>query len=350
VAKKSGKSEPQARRLSEFKAEKNRDPLPVYVLRGTDPYLMDQGRQEVRARVIGDADPGLAMLETVGAETRLAEVFDALRTLPFLAPRRLVLVREADPFVKDCRETLEKYLAEPSPCGTLCLEVATWNEQTRLAKRVAEIGALVACEIADAANLPAWLQDRAKKGHGKKLAPAAARMLTEYLGHDFASLLGAVEMLALYVGARPDIGETDVDALVTRGHHERVWDLCDAVAEGRVVRALELLDAFIAEGMVTPQIVGLLRSTFRQLVRVQALTQRRGFDAAMQESGVPWPARDRVRRALAALSADDLADAYQALVDADAASKSSSADERLILDALVHRLCTVGAARRAVVG
>ena len=338
-------------RLSDFRAEKNPAPRPIYVLRGTDPYLLDQARRHVRAQTIGDADPGLAVVEMEGAEAVLADVMDSLRTLPFLAPRRLVIVREAEDFLekparKDekVRDVLRDYLENPSATGSLCLEVASWNKSTNLAERVDQVGVLVACELTDAARIPAWLQSEATKRYKKKLSFGAAQLLVEHLGTEFASLLSALDALSLYAGAAEKIDVPDVDALVARGHHERVWALCDAVAERRVARALELLDVFWTEGMVAPQIVGLLRTTFRQLLRVRALSRKMGLDAAMEKAAVNYYARDRVRRAVKAFSDSHLADSYQALVDADLEAKTTPND-RLVMETLIHRLCLPEAAR-----
>ncbi len=338
MAKRSKKKD-DAKRLSDFLKHKGRaEPLPVYVLRGTDPYLMGKARATVRRRTIGDADPGLALAEFDGGEAEAADVLDALRTLPLLADRRLVLVRDAEAFLNaDTRPLLEKYLDEPSAAGVLCLEVGSWNPSTRLAKKVAEVGLVVACEADKPNKIPGWLQGEAKRQYGKALTFEAARMLQEFLGDDFAALTHALDALALYVGDADLIEATHVDALVARGHHERVWDLCDAVAEGRVARALELLDVFWTEGMAAPQIVGLLRPTYRQLIRVRALAEQMGVEAAMDRAGVHRAAFDRIRRAVDRFSADDLADAYQALVDADLAAKTRP-DDRMTMETLIHRL------------
>ena len=158
-------------RLGDFLKSPGADVKPIYVLKGTDPYLLDQARQEVRRRVLGDADPGLALLELQGPEAALADVLDALRTPPMLAPRRLVLIREAEAFLSPrggageeaspadekaadkaadggrIRAALQRYIEAPSPTGTLCLETSAWNETTTLARKVAEVGTLVYCEM-----------------------------------------------------------------------------------------------------------------------------------------------------------------------------------------------------------
>jgi len=367
-------------RLSDFQKQTKAAPKPIYVLLGTDLYLLDQGRRAVRRQVLADADPGMALLELGGEEAVLADVLDALRTPPFLAPRRLVIIREAEKFFgqkgggeeeedaeaargdpstrlgvalsaskgdgKKVREAILRYLDAPASTGSLCLEVASWNESTNLAKRVAEVGCLIRCEIIDPNLLPRWLQTETRERYHKTLTYAAAQMLLEYLGADMAALLAAIDALALFTESATVIDAPDVDSVIARGHHERVWALCDAVAERRIPAALELLDAFWAEGMVAPQIVGLLRPTFRQLIRTKALARRMSLDAAMAQAGVFYGAQDRVRRALAAFSDDHLAGAYQALVDADLEAKTTP-ERRLAMEALVHRLCRPEAARNA---
>jgi len=353
-------------RLSDFEKQAKAAPKPIYVLLGTDPYLLDKGRQTVRRQVLADADPGMALLELGGEEAVLADVLDALRTPPFLAPRRLVSIREAEKFLgqkggggeseedpeaargdgKKVREALLHYLEAPAPTGSLCLEVASWNESTNLAKRVAAVGCVICCEVTDPHVLPGWLQRETRERYHKTLTDAAAQMLLEYLGTDMAALLAALDALALFTESATAIDAPDVDSVIARGHHDRVWALSDAVAERRIPRALELLDTFWAEGMVAPQIVGLLRSTFRQLIRTKALARRMSLDAAMAQANIFYGAQDRVRRALAAFSVEHLAGAYQALVDADLEAKTTPND-RLAMETLVHRLCQPEAARDA---
>ena len=328
-------------RCSDFLAKvKKAPPAPIYVLAGGDPYLMTQAREAVRDRVLEGADPGLAVLEVEGPSADLADVLDALRTPAFLAPRRLVIVRDAEEFVTAARAALERYLAAPAATGSLCLEVRSWAPATKLGRLAAQAGFVVRCNADKPELLPRWLQRHAKEACGKTLAYRAADMLVEYLGANLGDLVAAVERLDLYTDDRPTIEEPDVDAVVARGLHEQVWALSSAVAERRLPHALELLNAFWTEGMTAPQVVGLLRREVRQLVLVNALARRMGLDQAMREAGVHPAAAARVRRALQTSSDDRLADAYQALVDADLTAKTTSND-RLAMETLLHRLCSV---------
>ncbi len=343
-------------RLSDFLTElKGAEPAPVYVLVGDDPYLLGQARDAITRCVFADEDPGLGMEEFDGLDASPGEVFDALRTPPLLASRFLVFVRQADAyrrqpstaFVSRARSGLEAYLAAPSPTAVLCLEVGSWNPSTKLGKLVAEKGRAVRCEADRPDRLPNWLVGEAKGQYGKELTYAAAFSLVEYLGPNIGDLVAALDRLDLYTGEAEAIDEPDVDAVVARGHHDRIWDLCDALAGRKVGRAMALLDGFWAEGVGGPQIVGLLRSELRALVKVKAYLRSMSLDRAMREAGVPRPAMTRVRGAAQAFSEDHLADAFQAMVEADLALKTTSGQDRLAIETLIHRLCNPVLARAA---
>ena len=72
-------------------------------------------------------------------KVELTEVLDELRTLPFLAEKRVVVLKNADKFVSEHRAALEKYFDEPSPTGVLVLTVDTWMKSTKLAKKLKKV-------------------------------------------------------------------------------------------------------------------------------------------------------------------------------------------------------------------
>src|SRR5690242_12629406 len=111
------------------------DVKPVYVLFGEDTFLHDAARAEIIKAIIGDSDPQVAV-SVFDAEAELATVLDELRTLPFLAPRRAVVIRDADAFVSAYRDALETYLQSPSANSSLMLVVSSWPSNTRLYKLV----------------------------------------------------------------------------------------------------------------------------------------------------------------------------------------------------------------------
>src|SRR6516165_6155292 len=109
-------------------------PQPVYVLHGEEPFLKRHVRAALRTLVLGPDEGGFGASTHAGDKAVWAAVHDELATLPFLGPRRLVVVEDADPFVTRERARLEKYFAEPSAPGVLVLTVKSFPSNTKLAK------------------------------------------------------------------------------------------------------------------------------------------------------------------------------------------------------------------------
>jgi len=221
----------------------DQSPKPVYVLRGTDDYLRRRYRGDLIGRLLAPDQRDLALYDTT-ADAELSDVLDELRTAPLLAQRRVVVIRDADPFVKRYRKQLEAYLESPSGSGSLILIVSSWQSTTRLAKRVAEIGEVLDCSSPSAARLPRWIA-KAVGSRSKAIAPEAAQALAGWVGADLARLDSEIEKLCLYVGDRPDVTVDDVAAVVAAATGPEPFALTNAIEAGDRRKALEALGALM---------------------------------------------------------------------------------------------------------
>ena len=84
-----------------------------------------------------------------------------------------------------------------------------------------------------------WLQDRAVQ-RGISIDPRAIEALTDLVGANLRTLATELEKLAMYAGPRA-ITPEDVRLLTPQAREERIFDLVDAVVEGRAADALRLL-------------------------------------------------------------------------------------------------------------
>ena len=118
---------------------------PVYVLTGDEAFLKRQLLKALRQRLLGVEENPFGWSAFPGDKATWPAVHGDLTTLPFLGPRRVVVVDGADPFVTAARARLEKYMADPAASGVLILDVKSWPAKTRLATMVPDKATLV-CE------------------------------------------------------------------------------------------------------------------------------------------------------------------------------------------------------------
>jgi DNA polymerase-3 subunit delta len=168
----------------------------------------------------------------------LARVFEDLTTLPFLAERRVVLIRSADSFITSHRAKLEHYAEKPAATGNLILECRSFPKTTKLYKAVAAAdGELIECKKLTGRALSDFLHDEAR-ARGKRLDRAAAARLLELTGPDAGLLASEVEKLALYTADRSEITPADVADLVGQSREEKIFAVLDDAAAGELKPAL----------------------------------------------------------------------------------------------------------------
>lgn len=272
------------------------DIKPIYVLHGDDGYLKSGHCARIVERLIGDGDREMSLIEYEEVVPELAIVLDSLRTLPFLAPHRVVVIRDADAFVKKHREQLEEYFENPSDNGSLILLVKTWQKNTKIAKRVDSVGETVDCNKPDAAKLIAWIERRVKEA-GKTIQREVSVLLaTESVG-GLATIKEEVDKLICYAWKRDAITAADMAAVTISAAPPEAFALVDCIIRGDSKGALDHLNRAIKnrgdEMMVLGQLAWHVRRT---ILARRILGNGEPISAAIKAAKIWDPDRNMANR------------------------------------------------------
>jgi DNA polymerase-3 subunit delta len=316
-------------------------PLPVYAIVGEEPFARAQAIQAIRRAILKDAQPDLALSQYVGSDlSDPAQLLDELRTAPFLAPRRLILVEDAEPFVARAREVLCTYLAKPAATGTLALVLDKLPKNDKLGVAVRKAGLVVTCAPPREYELPRWISARARD-HGKRIDGAAAKRLADSVGLNLGLLDQSLAKLALYVGGRDTIAEPDVEALVEDLPVTTIFKLTDALGNKEPARALRILDSLLAQNSEPSYIISMIRWALERLINARTL-----LDAGQPPEAIsralkmkPGYFLDQTLRQARRRSGPELHRGFALLLQADLDTKTSAAAPRDILEHLLIKLC-----------
>jgi len=335
--------------FSELQQHLARDPLrPVYVVYGNNEFEIDEAVEALRARAAAGGDAALSVVDLPKEQRDLAQVMDALRSVPMFVETVMVILRDAGEFVGRHRAALETYLAAPSPTGVLVMTPAKWDRKTKLAKRVEELRGDVACWLPRSTDeVLAWIQRRARAVHKKRITSSAAALLADLCQNDLSGLSAELKKLELYVGQAEEIAEADVSAAAMSYAAYRPFDLCDKLAAGDLRGAMGTVEGLLAEGVAAVVFVGTLRSYYRRLLEAKLLAETAGVDAAVAKFAGHPKERDGFKRQLMRVSADVLTRAYRSLLEADLAVKTSRYPDQLIVEKLVLALLPRTSSRAA---
>jgi len=200
----------------------------VLILCGSEEMTKREVFQELRAAINKAVDADIDPKQLDGARVQPSEVFDELRTMSLLQPYQLVVVDDADQFVKSYRDMLERYAENPAEGSTLVLRSTNWNSP-KLDKLVDKVGAKVKADALSHADAASWLIKRATSHHQRKLDKACATTLVDRLGTGLMRLDNELAKLALMVGEGEAIDGKMIDQLVGRSSDEQAWAAQEAV-------------------------------------------------------------------------------------------------------------------------
>ena len=286
----------------------------VVLLHGPEPLLLDDAVGALSAAIFPDAAGGAFDREVMdGRETTPEAVARSAMTLPFLAARRLVVVKHAEALDARHNETLLGYLAGPSP-STCLLLLSTESLRADRARKTdhwllqaVPAGSVIELTPQRGPALERSLQQRARLD-GLEVSDEAARLLVQFVGDDFGVLLGEARKAALAGG--PDnrqVGVGEVSAVVGEHRVSDLFELMRAVERGEAGRAQVLLDQLLRGGEEPLRLLGFLGGEVRTAWTVKEWAQR-GLPLAeiARRLRRPLPVIEKVLARAKALPTSDL--------------------------------------------
>jgi DNA polymerase-3 subunit delta len=312
---------------TEFLTSESEPPVvPVLVLFGSERSL----KVDVLHRIPGchssaDSDEDISFSRVAGDEVQLSDVTDELLTISMFGDRRIVMVEDADGFVKDNRAGLEKYVAVPAKASLLILDVKSWPKNTRLAKSLNTAGLAVECNPLSGIALIKWLQNLARERFSKTLDRETAALMITLAGDRLGILQQEVAKLASLAGDADRISSEDVQQAVGDWRTQTTWVMLDAVRDGNVAEAIRSLDSLVSAGEPVQKIMGGVTFVFRKFAEATELArQTRDVRGALTSAGVFPSAVGAGEAYLRRIGFDRASRILQTLADADANLKGGS--------------------------
>ncbi len=287
---------------------------PVYLVVGEEAYLRDRVVRALREAALAGSVPGLNDDQLDAGDAGADQVLGVARTMPMMAPRRLVIVRSIERWeVKSERRAtgktgtsprldpfaaLGEYVESPSPDCVLVLVGGKLDRRRKLVARAKKEGWMVACDPLSRRELPQWVRDFAAE-QGGTMGQDVADLVAELTGPELGPVVDAVERLVLYAGPRA-VTEDDVSACLVKLRPTEVWALTDAIGRRDLAAALGALHA-VFDPRDAGRLVGVLAWSTRQLLKFEAALSGGAppDDAARQAGAPPFKARElaeQVRR------------------------------------------------------
>jgi len=269
---------------------------PAIYLYGDEDVLKDEAVKAVLDRVV---DPGLRDFnyDVRGAGQLDPDDVEALcTTLPMMADRRLVVIRDVESWNKraKAKAAILHYLSNPARETVLILWQGAPRKDDEKSEADADLSRLTsAVEVARCTPRLAekWVLKRAEE-RGVTLEPAAAAHLVKAVDADLGAARSELDKLAGLGGDAP-VTLAHLTAVLGIRHGETQADWCDTVLDGDPGRAASMLPHLLDQSGVSG--VGLLSQLGTQLVGLGIA--RSHYDRGLRGGGLERAVFDSIMRA-----------------------------------------------------
>jgi DNA polymerase-3 subunit delta len=328
-----------------------RNPASLVILHGEDELAISQ---QLSAILVGMVDSAMAEVNTSRLDGRTVSMSDletAVSTLPFLSPRRLVilfhpLARLANASNKD------KFLALlgriPASVTLVLVEYKSLTEERARKKRqlhwleswAVQAGEGVEmhfCSLPRAAEMPARIQVMAKANQGQ-ITPEAARQLAILVGENPRLADQELQKLLAYVNYSRSIQLDDVQHLIEDQALGDIFSMVDAMGHRSAKQAVTMFHRLLEE-QDAASIFGMVVRQFRLLLLTREIIDGRGQikDVAGTLRLHPFVA-EKISAQAHRFSLERLEVIYHRLLEMDTAIKMGEIDADLALDTLIASL------------
>ena len=312
--------------------------------------------EETLASLISDGgDDDLYDVNTTtlnGATVSLAELEAAWSTIPFLADKRIVVVRNLLVRMEQGRGSgssrsrgidgewadIGERLAHVPDSTELIFVDAAVSRNNPLLRAIRPLAQVHEFRLPSVRDMPGWVRQRADR-LGAAIEPSAISALVDAIGNDTRLVDMELQKLAIY---RSDgrsggmIRRQDVEAMVSYVREANIFAAVDAALEGRAGFALRLAHQILAEGRSSTYVVTMLARQVRFLIVAKDM-KARGFqqDEIGRRLSIRGYPLTKTMQQEGRFSAERLTEIHRRLLEADLSIKTGAADEEMALDALI---------------
>ncbi len=382
----------------------------VYLLYGTETYLLNQYRAKLKAALMGDGD-AMNFSSFEGTGVVMDDVIDNAETMPFFAERRVVLLDHtgllqakkskksgrvagnargnagdssvgsvADGFAgaagrgieqgvsggddadendeddaataggNDARAAqLAEYMGRIPDTTNFIIVEDSVDKRSRLYKAIAKAGSAVEFVSPSADVLARWVGSRVR-GVGKNITQGAYEAFIDRTGTEMENIDRELEKLLCYTMNRDVIREEDVLAIVTERTENRIFAMIDAIAVRKQKEALDMYYDLLSLKEAPMKILSLIDRQFQTLFVVKAMSNQ-GFPnkeiaAKIGRQKQEWTVSKQYLPQCRRLSMDAIKRAMRLGAEYEEAVKTGRLDDQLAVELFIVDICQADGAAR----
>lgn len=312
---------------------------PLYFLFGEEPYLLNQSVERFKFAVLTEGAVDFNYSLFYASDADIMTVRDAVETLPMMAPRRLVIMKETQELSDKEWAALEPLFDSPVDSTVFVMMASRVDKRKKSIRLLLDKADCVEFKKPFENQIPSWINYIAQNRE-MQISNDAIHLLHKLVGNHLTEIESELIKLSDYIGEARRVEVSDVAQVVSRSKEENVFDFTKAIGENDRVKALEHLVHLLDQGQNEIGIVSLVARHVRIL-----LTVKRGLEEGLHGAKLahyaqipPYFLEGYIEQSRLWTSRK-LEQTLVVLCDTDKALKSSPLSSHIWLENLVLKTC-----------
>jgi DNA polymerase-3 subunit delta len=234
----------------------------LYLLRGPEYYIMEEMAQKIASSIVPDDLASFNMTLSYGAEVNLDEFLRTARSFPFLADKRVLVLKEMER-LRGSWKNLVAYCQDPAPSSVVIMLFNPYDESGRRSRQPRDLKKLEAAvkargqvltfdKLAEG-DLIRWVVQRAKR-MDIELPKETAEILIRSVGENLFEIKNELEKLSLYFDGGT-LEKEDLAQVIGSYKIDAIFELVDGIEPGMNRGILSALARIINTGAERPSVV-----------------------------------------------------------------------------------------------
>lgn len=321
---------------------------PIYLLYGTEPYLINETKQLLINNVLSEDEADFNLSSYDLEETPIDTALEDAETFPFMGERRLIFLHNPVFLTSEKSKAkqehnlskLEAYMKEPAPYSVVVFSSTAekLDDRKKITKQLKKTAAVLEAKKLNEGELKVWIRERAAL-NGVQIDESAVELILTLAGANLFILTNEIDKLALYANDTKRIDEQMAEKMVSRSLEQNIFSLVDKVVHRKIEEALRIYYDLLKQNEEPIKILSVITGQFRLIYQVKELA-RRGY-GQQQIAGYLkiHPFRVKLAAGQAQLFADEeLAAIMSLLADADYQMKTGGMNKTMLIEMFLFRL------------
>ena len=297
----------------------------LYLFYGEERFLIQLYEQRIKKALLLPEDE-MMNLDVMQSPQDPLQVQSSIETLPFMAERRLVIIKESGAFeLKPGKlgELAELMQDVPESTTVVWIESKV-DKRSKFYKAVQKHGYVVEFKRLGESELLTWIGQELKR-KGIQMDRNTASYFLSLTGNDMVRIQMELEKLSSYVKERGVITREDVDSIVSVTIENSIFKLTDHLGNQQPAAAYRIYRQLLEDNEPVQRIFFMMIRQFRLLYKA-SLMQGADRNAVAKELGVPSFAAGNYQNQARRFGEKRLKELLNKLLDLDVATKTGVLD------------------------